>query len=102
MKIFHITDNESWISAQNEGIYKSDTLMTNGFIHCCLDTQLDEVLEKWFPDAQNLVILELDTNRLDARLVYENLEGGEEQFPHIYGPINLDAVTNTEKYKEVS
>ena len=99
MKIIHITDSHSWAAAQEEGIYTADSLKTDGFIHCCLDSQLEDVLDKWFAGAHDLILLELDTGRLDAKLVFENLEGGQEQFPHIYGPINLNAVTSYKKLK---
>jgi uncharacterized protein (DUF952 family) len=95
MKILHITENAAWKEAQSTGIYSADSLAEQGFIHCCLDNQLDQVLKKWYPQAHGLLLLEIDPERLDAKLVYENLEGGEELFPHIYGPLNLDAVVGT-------
>jgi len=50
------------------------------------------VLTDWFKDTMDLLILEIDTDALQAELVHENLEGGKELFPHIYGPLNLEAV----------
>ena len=94
MIILHITDKASWAKAQQAGIYRGDSLKKEGFIHCCHLAQVDQVLEKWYPDAVDLMILEIETNVLEADLVYENLEGGEELFPHIYGPLNLKAVVN--------
>lgn len=95
MTILHITDKNKWAQARQAGIYQGNTLAQDGFIHCCMESQLAVVLERWFPGGHDLVILEIDPECLDARLVYENLEGGSEQFPHIYGPLNLDAVVGT-------
>jgi len=53
---------------------------------------VDQVLTDWFKDTMDLLILEIDTDALQAELVHENLEGGKELFPHIYGPLNLEAV----------
>jgi uncharacterized protein (DUF952 family) len=39
-----------------------------------------------------LILLHIDPTRLDAKVVYENLEGGEQLFPHVYGPIPVPAV----------
>jgi len=38
------------------------------------------------------VALCINPQKLNAELRYENLLGGEAQFPHLYGPLNLDAV----------
>lgn len=95
MIILHITDKAAWAKARQAGLYRGDSLEKEGFVHCCLASQVDQVLEKWFPDPSDLIILEVETDVLQAELVYENLEGGQELFPHIYGPINLEAVINT-------
>jgi len=94
MHIFHITDNNTWIKAKAEGIYRIDALLNIGFIHCCLPEQMDGVLSRWFKDAHSLVALEIDPERLTAKVIYENLEGGAELFPQVYGPINLEAIIN--------
>ena len=50
------------------------------------------VLERYYQGVSNLQLLEIASDRLDAKLVYENTTGGEELFPHIYGPINMTSV----------
>ena len=83
--------------------YFGDTLKRQDFIHCCLPQQVDDVLKNWFPGREDLVFLEIDTDKLASRLVFENLEGGEEKFPHIYGPINPEEIISIYpfgKYKE--
>ncbi len=92
MTIIHITNRQTWEESQDIGIYQADTLESEGFIHCCQPEQVVGVLEKWFHGEKDLVLLEIDPEKTGSRFVYENLEGGEELFPHIYGPINLDAV----------
>lgn len=94
MKILHITKPEVWKDAQEKGIYKADTLESDGFIHCCLPAQLSGVLQQWFQGVHDLMILEVDSDKLNDKVVYENLEGGTEKFPHIYGPIPLEAVVS--------
>lgn len=92
MNILHITNTETWNQALLKGIYEMDALSDLGFIHCCLPGQMAGVLARWFQDTSGLLALEIDPQKLKSRTVYENLEGGKELFPHIYGPINLDAV----------
>ena len=45
-----------------------------------------------FVGRTDLVLLHIDPTKLDADVVYENLEGGTRQFPHVYGPIPVAAV----------
>jgi uncharacterized protein (DUF952 family) len=92
MIIIHIIDVETWERVKDQPKYFGDTLKSQGFIHCCLPGQVDSVLQNWFPERDDLLFLELDSEKLLAKLVFENLEGGEEKFPHIYGPINRNAI----------
>ncbi|MDP2964761.1 MAG: DUF952 domain-containing protein [Pelolinea sp.] len=92
MKIIHIIQESTWQKVRSQPQYFGDSLIGQGFIHCCLPEQIDFVLNKWFPGREDMLLLDIDTEKLDAQLVFENLEGGEEKFPHIYGPLNMDAV----------
>ena len=94
MNIFHITEQSTWQEAKHNTFYEGDTLSVDGFIHCCLFEQIEDVLLNWFKGKHDVVILEIDPGILLSPVKYENLEGGLEMFPHVYGPINLDAVIN--------
>jgi uncharacterized protein (DUF952 family) len=51
---------------------------------------------------RDLVLLWVDPTRLQAELRYEAPEPGAPHFPHLYGPLNLDAVvaeTRLERWK---
>ncbi len=90
--IFHITRREAWDKQQAEGVYRSETFPTEGFIHCSTSDQVVQVANIRFRGQSGLVLLGIDTKRISANIRYENLEGGEQMFPHIYGEINIDAV----------
>lgn len=94
MNIFHIIEQSTWQEAKHNTFYEGDTLSVDGFIHCCLFEQIEDVLLNWFKGKHDVVILEIDPEILLSPVKYENLEGGLEMFPHVYGPINLDAVIN--------
>jgi len=94
MHIFHIAERSIWQEAKNGTLYEGDTLAIDGFIHCCSFEQIEDVLLNWFKGKCDLVILEIDPEILLSPIKYENLEGRLEVFPHVYGPINLDAVIN--------
>lgn len=90
--ILHITSRRDWEGAQAAGSYRADTLASEGFIHCSTPEQAIPVANLVFRGRPDLVLLCIDPGRVAAEIRYENLEGGEESFPHVYGPLNLDAV----------
>ena len=90
--ILHITSQEDWEQAKKAGTYKADTLITDGFIHCSTADQLIRVANHMFKHQQGLVLLSIDENRLTSPVIYEDLYGAAEVFPHIYGSLNLNAV----------
>lgn len=91
--IFHITSRAAWKEANPLGEYRGDTLESEGFIHTSQRDQLVRVANQRFQERFDLVLLVIDPSKLTSPLKYE--DGGEgEMFPHIYGPLNMAAVTN--------
>ena len=98
--IYHITSRKAWRDAQQRGDYRSASLETEGFIHCSTGTQVLPVAEKYYPRQRGLLVLMIDPSLLTSELRWEPPAEGApppgvpegEQFPHVYGPINLDAI----------
>jgi uncharacterized protein (DUF952 family)/GNAT superfamily N-acetyltransferase len=90
--LYHITAVSTWEAAQKKGNYDFDSLKSDGFIHCSLREQVASVANRRFRSRNDLILLQIDESKITAPVKYENLEGGHEKFPHIYGPLNLDAV----------
>ena len=98
--IYHITTEENW-SKQKENITYSDlSLQTEGFIHCSEAQQIPGVLKRFFMGVENLVLLEIDALKLNKPLKYEGAEDIDDRFPHIYGPINHEAITKIIKLEK--
>ena len=97
MKIYHIVLPEVW-GAFDGGQYAAESLTTEGFIHCSFQGQLEAVLRRYYSGRDEVEILEIDTTKLKSKLVIEPSTGGED-YPHIYGPINRDAILATERRK---
>ena len=91
--ILHITTGAEWEAAQAQGAYRADSLATEGFIQCSTPEQVLGPANAFYHGQQGLILLLIDEARLAARLVYEDTHGAGTDFPHIYGPLNLDAVT---------
>jgi uncharacterized protein (DUF952 family) len=92
MIIYHITTAEEWKQGLFNGFYEAPSLKTEGFIHCSTETQVSGVLERYFQGQANLLKLVIDTDKLTDELKFEQAPSLNEAFPHVYGPINLDAV----------
>lgn len=91
--IYHVTTAGDWDAARQKGFYEHPSLTAEGFIHCSQENQVAGVLERYFEGQTNLVKLVIDTDRLTSRFVFDWSPSTQDTFPHIYGPINLDAVT---------
>jgi uncharacterized protein (DUF952 family) len=89
--IFHITEESTWRAARQAGAYSADSLSSEGFIHLSTREQILWVAERFYKGQAGLVLLAVDPARLAAELRYEESEPGQ-RFPHLYGPLNLDAV----------
>lgn len=90
--IFHITRREDWDRAKRSGSYEPPSLASEGFIHCSTSDQVVRTANRLFRGQMGLVLLEIDTDRVGAEIKYENCEGGEENFPHIYGALIPESV----------
>ena len=91
--IYHVTTKQEWLQAQAKGHYESASLADEGYIHCSEERQIPGILERYFSGKTGLVKLSIETTRLTSPLYYDWSPSIEDTFPHIYGPINTDAVT---------
>ncbi|GAA3780679.1 DUF952 domain-containing protein [Plantactinospora mayteni] len=93
--IFHIAEESDWAAAQVSGDYRVSTrgrsLAEEGFIHASRRGQVLGVAEAAYTDAGPLLLLRIDPDLLSSPVRDDEVAPGI-FFPHIYGPINLDAV----------
>ena len=94
--IYHIAEAAAWEQARRDGQYtmstRGRTLAEEGFIHASTAEQVPLVAGAYYRDAPDLVLLVIDTERVRPELRYEQVPGQPDPYPHIYGPLNLDAV----------
>ncbi|MEG4046354.1 DUF952 domain-containing protein [Microcoleus sp. Pol17_C1] len=95
--IFHITRSQQWEEAKQVQSYRGDTLDTEGFIHCSTLTQVLRSANKFFVGQTGLLLLWIDSDKVEAELKYEYAAG--ENYPHIYGPLNVDAVLKVVEFE---
>ena len=77
--IYHVTTASEWKAAQEMGFYETASL---------------KALERYFSGQEHLIKLVIDTTKLTSRYVQEWSPSTQDTFPHIYGPINLEAVVD--------
>jgi uncharacterized protein (DUF952 family) len=98
MNIFHLLSRSAWEQALAAGIYRPASLSSDGFIHCSPAERVAEVAEAFYSGHDDLVLLEIDPDRLTSRLVFEAGTDRPGSFPHLYGPLNLEAVVEATSY----
>lgn len=100
--ILHIARRAEWNSARARGSYRPSSFEHDGFIHCSTLAQAAMTANRFFHGQRDLVLLHIDERRLTAPPRYEPAAPPagstvaaprEGLFPHLYGELNLDAVT---------
>lgn len=101
--ILHLTERPLWDTARVHGTYRMSkrgrTLEQEGFIHCSTRAQLPAVAPLSYGSCEGpdeLAVLVVDPARLEVPVKHESSEAGAETFPHVHGPIPVDAVVEVE------
>lgn len=101
--IYHLTSAADWEEARRLGEYRLSTLgMTLdqvGFIHCSQAGQVARVAERYYRGQTGLVLLTIDEDLVRPEVRYEAVPDSGERFPHVYGPLNTDAVVAVEPFE---
>jgi uncharacterized protein (DUF952 family) len=100
VRIYHLALADEWDAARSAGEpYRRSTLGVSleeeGFVHCSFREQVAATAERFYAGRDDVVVLVLDPERLTSPLVVEapvGAEPGAEEFPHVYGPLDLAAV----------
>lgn len=100
--ILHIARRAEWENARARGAYRPSSFERDGFIHCSTVAQAIETANRFFHGQRDLVLLCIDERKLTVPLRYEaaappaGAKDGAPRaglFPHLYGELNLVAVT---------
>ena len=93
--IYHITPSHWWNNFSSKDFYESPTLKEEGFIHCSKKEQVAGVLERYYANEKNLLLLQIDLGLLTAPLKFE-VATNNESFPHIFGAINKNSIVSVD------
>jgi uncharacterized protein (DUF952 family) len=97
VNIYHITSRGAWIEATRSGRYAADSLESEGFIHCSTAAQVIPVARQFYQGQTGLALLVIDTRKVESPVQWEQSApppgiGESAAFPHVYGPIGLEAI----------
>ena len=95
--LFHICDRADWREAQGRGEYRAASLDTEGFIHCSTAGQVAATADRFYHGRHGLILLVIDPARVRPEVRFEPADGS--LFPHVYGPLNLDAVVDVQEFE---
>jgi uncharacterized protein (DUF952 family) len=90
--IYHIVSSDDWNAHRLQVEYQPRQFATEGFIHCSYLHQLSSVADRFFVGQNNLLLLVIDCSKINSKIIDENLEGGLELYPHLYGKLPKSAV----------
>ena len=90
--IYHVVTKEDWNKALEQGYHEPGSLALEGFIHASTEAQVPGVLDRYYKNQTDLLLLHIDEEKLDPELKFELATSVNEVFPHIFGRLNLDAV----------
>ena len=97
-KIFHLVPLEYRNQIESEELYSPASLEDEGFIHCCRTDQIELIAGKYFSGLDEILLLRIQERLISAKVVHEapvETPNASIEFPHIYGPLNTNAIDKT-------
>jgi uncharacterized protein (DUF952 family) len=92
--IYKICPASAWREAERQGVYRgSADDSRDGFIHFSTASQVAETAKKYFFGQSGLFLVAVDGDVLDDALLRWEPSRGGALFPHLYGELDLGAVT---------
>ena len=89
--IYKIINTDEWQKVKEQGTYSGSSKdIQDGFIHFSGEEQVKGILEKYYSKQKNLVLLKVETLKLD-HLIWEQASDGN-MFPHLYSSLDLSNV----------
>ena len=91
--IYKIIDNDEWKKAKASGLYSGSSKdLEDGYIHFSDEEQIEGTLKKYYSNKKNLILLKVDTLKLDHLLWEQSSDGN--MFPHLYSSLDIKNVVS--------
>jgi uncharacterized protein (DUF952 family) len=86
------TKSELNIAKDKKNFEGSKKDLDDGFIHFSGEEQVKETLKKYYSNQKDLLLLKVDTLKLD-HLIWEQASDGN-MFPHLYSPLEWSNIVD--------
>jgi uncharacterized protein (DUF952 family) len=90
--IYHFITQSNLSKYLSDSEFRLPSLESEGFIHCSTLDQVIAVANFLEPYSEEMQILEIDESKLRPEVKYEDAMNNGVLYPHVYGPINRDAI----------
>lgn len=95
-RAYKVLTTDQWAQCQADGVFTGAPVdLADGYIHLSAANQLDETIAKHFAGQSGLVVVTVDLSALGDAVKWEASRGGA-LFPHVYGPLPMAAILETE------
>lgn len=91
---------EYYKNIEKAHIFGKELLADEGFIHASTEKQFPLIIPRLVKKGGKFMVLFIDTEKLQSEIKWEHSSSLNQDFPHIYGEINMDAVIKIEKLDE--
>lgn len=98
--IYHLVTPAAWRKAMEEGRYRPQSLISEGFIHLSTEVQVLESAALHFADFEALIVLRVVVKQVRNQLKWE-VGRNDEEFPHLYGELPWEAIETTLELKRL-
>ncbi|MGL1894004.1 MAG: DUF952 domain-containing protein [Spirochaetaceae bacterium] len=95
--IYHILTETKWNTVKTGLTYQPTSLAVEGYIHCSFEDQILKIANAYYKNQSNIVILCINEKRIDSEIKLENLFNMDENYPHVYGELPINAVQGVVK-----
>lgn len=92
MIILHCLTKSKWDKVKENSYYGIESIEAYGFIHCSSIKNFWRVAPNFKNIDESLLLLCIDSDRVEATIKWEDDDTGGREYPHIYGELNLDSV----------
>lgn len=96
--ILHCMKKDTWEKIRNEAYFGQAQIESEGFIHCSPVEYFHRVAPNFREIKEELVLLLIDEDLLSVEVKWEDGDSCGRYYPHIYGLVDLKAVTDVLPY----
>jgi uncharacterized protein (DUF952 family) len=92
--LYKVLTISEWDESVKSGLIETSLDNKDGFIHFSSSTQLALTLDLYFKADDKVILLQIDKEKLDSPLVYEEADGNRiGKFPHLYDKLSVQSIS---------